>query len=362
MNAPASPSKPPYHVFYVNGYGRPSFETLLRQAGPFLLHGITAETPEAQGCAILAQAHVYQVGSGTAEVPPRYLVRAELLERTPALLLVSTIGAGYDTVDVAECTRRGIAVVNQSGGANAQAVVEHTLAMMLALGKRMVEADRHTRREAGVQRHRFVGQNLLGRTLGLVGFGQVGRRLAALCAQGFGMRVLVHSEHASAQALQAAGAEAAPLDRVLAEADYVAVCCALTERTRGLIDAAAFARMKRGAYFVTTARGGIHDERALVEALRSGHLAGAGVDVWDVEPPPLDHPLLAMDNVIATPHIAGATVESREQAAACAVTQIAQAMRGERPANLLNPDVWPHFLRRLQQTFGPEVIAGTVGA
>lgn len=338
-------------VFYVNGFGRPSFETRLKAAGQFELQGITDATSPDEAATIVAQAHAYQVSSGVNEIPPPYAVHARLLDQAPSLLLVSTIGAGYDTVDVDECTRRGVAVVNQSGGANAQAVVEHTLAMMLGLGKRMVEADRHMRRSAGVQRHRFVGHNLAGKTLGLIGFGNVGRKLAMLCAQGFDMRVLVHSGHASEAALSAAGARRAVLASLLAESDVVVVCCALTESTRGLIGRAEFACMKPGACFVTTARGGIHDEQALVDALRSGHLAGAGVDVWDVEPPPLDHPLLAMDNVIATPHIAGATVESREQAAEGAVTQIAQALYGARPGNLLNPAVWPEFERRLRQAF-----------
>lgn len=352
MSANRHTSSQVRRVFYVNGFGRPSFETRLKAAGPFELQGVTTETPAPQAEAIVARSHAYQVSSGTSEIPPHYRVNDALLDRAPSLLLVSTIGAGYDTVDVPACTRRGVAVVNQSGGANAQAVVEHTLAMMLALGKRMVEADRHTRRTPHVQRHRFVGHNLEGKTLGLIGFGNVGRRLATLCSQGFGMRVLVHSTHASTTAIEAAGARREALPALLAEADHVVICSALTDETRGLIGAAEFARMKPGAFFVTTARGGIHDEQALVRALQSGHLAGAGVDVWDVEPPPLDHPLLAMDNVVATPHIAGATVESREQASESAVAQIVQGLQGIRPANLLNPEVWPAFMNRLRQTFG----------
>jgi D-3-phosphoglycerate dehydrogenase len=130
---------------------------------------------------------------------------------------------------------------------------------MLALGKRVVEADRHLRRTPDLKRHRFVGHNTQGRTLGVIGFGHVGQGLARLCAQALQMRVLVHSSHADAAALAAVGAERATLDNLLQHSDYVAVCCALTEATRGLLGAAEFARMKRGAIFITTARGGIHD-------------------------------------------------------------------------------------------------------
>ena len=338
-------------VFYVNGFGLPLFAQRLAEHGGIRLTGITAQTDAALVQDVLAQSHVYQVSSGVNDVPTHYLVAAQLLDRAPALLMVSTIGAGYDTVDLAECTRRGIAVMNQSGGANAQAVVEHTLAMMLALGKRMVDADHHTRRTPALVRSHFVGRNMHGKTLGLVGFGQVGKRLAALCAQAFGMRVLVFSHHAQPEALAQSGAEKVALPELMQRSNYVVVCCALTPQTRGLIGAQEFARMQAHAYFVTTARAGIHDEAALIDALTNRRIAGAGIDVWDVEPPPLDHPLLQLDNVIATPHIAGATIESRTHASELAAQQIIQALAGQRPPQLLNPDVWPVFLQRLAQAF-----------
>jgi len=337
-------------AFYVNRYGQPAFAQRLSDAG-ITLHGITPQTGAAAVAEVLATAHVYQVTSGMHEVPHEYLVGPALLARTPQLLVVSTIGAGYDTVDLEACTQRGVVVVNQSGGANAQAVVEHTLGMMLALGKRIVEADRVMRREAGVDRSLFVGRNLHGRTLGLVGFGNVGRSLAALCSQAFGMRVLASSFHADADAMAQAGATAATLDVVMSRSDYVVVCCALSARTRGLVGAAEFARMQPHAYFITTARAGIHDEAALCAALQEGRIAGAGVDVWDEEPPPLSHALLQRDDVVATPHIAGATHESRADAAESAARQILQALAGQRPAQLRNPAVWPLYLQRLQQAF-----------
>lgn len=347
-------------IFFVNGFGLPLFAQRLAEHGGIRLTGITAQTDAVLAEAILAQSHVYQVSSGVNDLPVHYRVAAQLLDRTPALLMVSTIGAGYDTVDLAECTRRGIAVVNQSGGANAQAVVEHTLAMMLALGKRIVDADRHTRRTPALVRGHFAGRNMYGKTLGLVGFGQVGKRLAALCAQAFGMRVLVLSQHAQPAELAQCGAEKAALPELMKRSDYVVVCCALTPQSKGLIGAQELALMQAHAYFVTTARAGIHDEAALIDALTNRRIAGAGIDVWDVEPPPLDHPLLRLDNVIATPHIAGATIESRTHASELAAQQILQALAGQRPPQLLNPEVWPVFLQRLAQAF-PERATAFIG-
>jgi D-3-phosphoglycerate dehydrogenase len=286
------------------------------------------------------------------EIEPKYLAGADLLARAPKLLLVSTMGAGYDTVDVAACTLAGVAVVNQGGGGNAQAVAEHVLGMMLCLSKRIAEADRHMRREAGVNRHDFVGRNALGKTLGIIGFGNVGTSLAALCRSALRMRILVHDAYRDAETIAVQGCEQAPLDELLARSDFVVVCCSLTGETRGMIGARQFASMQKHAYFVTAARGGIHDEAALIEALREKRIAGAGVDVWDVEPPLPDHPLLEMDNVIATPHIGGATIESRIQAAQAAARQILEVFEGRRPPRLLNPQAWPLFCTRFEREFG----------
>jgi D-3-phosphoglycerate dehydrogenase len=295
----------------------------------------------------LANAHVYHVSSGINDLAPWQRVHDDLLARMPSLLLVSTIGAGHDPVDVAACTRHGVAVVNKSGGANAQAVVEHTLGLMLALGKRIVEADRQVRRPGPVDRHRLIGRNAQGRTVGIIGFGHVGHGLARACAIGLQMQVLVHSGHATPGELAAVGAAPASLDELLSTADYVAVCCSLSDATRGLIGQSQFARMKRGAFFITTARGGIHDESALHQALASGHLGGAGLDVWQEEPPQASHPLLQLEQVIGSPHIGGSSLESRDGATALAIEQVTSALAGRQPPNLLNPEVWPRFLARL---------------
>jgi D-3-phosphoglycerate dehydrogenase len=245
---------------------------------------------------------------------------------------------------VAACTAAGIAVVNQAGG-NAPSVAEHALALMLGVSRRMVESDRRMRRERGFTREDVMGHEIRGKTLGLVGIGHTGTGVAAL-ARAFGMEVIATDPLLDAQEIARRGARAVSLPELLAQSDIVSLHCPRDASTMKLIDAGAFARMKKSAIFISTARGGIHDEAALVRALRSGHLAGAGLDVWDQEPPPLDHPLLAMDNVFATFHTAGVTHEARRNVARIAAEQIAQVVAGERPPRLVNPEVWPAYEQR----------------
>jgi D-3-phosphoglycerate dehydrogenase len=310
--------------------------------GVFAVRGAAAAARD-----LLAGAHVYHVSAAKDELPKEWFVTRELLAQCPRLLCVSSSGAGYDTVDVAACTAAGVAVVNQAGG-NAPSVAEHTLALMLGVSRRMVECDRRMRREHGFSREDVMGHEIRGKTVGLVGLGNVGTRVAAL-ARAFGMEVIATDPLIGDREITRRGARPVPLDTLLAEADIVSLHCPRDASTLKMMDASAFARMKRGALFITTARGGIHDEQALVQALQSGHLAGAGVDVWDREPPPLDHPLLAMDNVYATFHTAGVTHEARRNIAQMSADQIAALLAGERPPRLVNPEVWPaHEKRRAQ--------------
>ncbi len=295
----------------------------------------------------LSAAHVYQISAAKDELPKEWWARADLIARCPNLLCVSSTGAGYDTVDVAACTAAGIAVVNQAGG-NAPSVAEHTLGLMLGVSRRMLEGDRRMRREIGYTREDVMGHEICGKTVGLVGIGHIGRRVAML-ARAFGMDVIATDPFLSDEEIALRGARAVSFDELLTHSDFVSLHCPRDASTLKLMDAAAFGRMKRGAIFITTARGGIHDEAALAAALQSGHLAGAGIDVWDQEPPPLDHPLLAMDNVFATFHTAGVTHEARRNVATIAADQIAALLAGQRPPRLVNPDVWPAFEKRRAQ-------------
>lgn len=305
----------------------------------FPVHGSPAEAWQ-----MLAAAHVYHVSAAKDELPREWFVTSELIARCPDLICVSSSGAGYDTTDVAACTAAGIAVVNQAGG-NAVSVAEHTLGLMLGVSRRMLEGDRRLRRETGYPREDVMGHEIRGKTVGLVGIGEIGRRVAAL-AHAFGMEVIATDPLVTAEEIARRGAHAVSFDELLARSDFVSLHCPRDSSTLKMMDAAAFSRMKQRAIFITTARGGIHDEAALVQALRAGHLAGAGVDVWDQEPPPLDHPLLAMDNVFATFHVAGVTHESRRNVAGIAADQIARLLHGERPPRLVNPEVWPAYEKR----------------
>ena len=302
------------------------------------------------GWDLLSGAHVYHLSAAKDELPQAYFASAALLARCPKLLCVSSGGAGYDTVDVAACTAAGVAVVNQAGG-NAASVAEHTLGLMLGVSRRMLEGDRRMRREIGYAREAVMGHEIRGHTVGLVGIGHIGTRVAAL-ARAFGMSVIATDPFLSPEEIERRGARPVSFEQLLAQSDFVSLHCPRDMSTLKLMNADTFACMRKGAIFITTARGGIHDEAALLQALRSGHLAGAGIDVWDREPPPIDHPLLAMDNVFATYHVAGVTHEARRNVATIGAEQIVRLLAGERPPRLINPEVWSDFEKRRARILG----------
>jgi D-3-phosphoglycerate dehydrogenase / 2-oxoglutarate reductase len=266
-------------------------------------------------------------------------------------LLVSSNGAGFDPVDVDACTAAGVLVVNQSGG-NANSVAEHALGMLLTLSKRILEADRALRREANVNRNALIGNEAQGKTIGIVGLGNVGRRIAELCKGLLHMKVIAYDPYLSAQEMAARGGEKVELDDLMRRSDFVSISCPLNKDNRGMIGAREFALMQPHAFFITTARGFIHDEAALFEALRDKRIAGAGLDVWAKEPPPPDHPLLQFDNVLASPHTAGVTKEARMNMGKIAAEQVLDTLDGKRPPRIVNPDVWPAYAKRFEKTFG----------
>lgn len=339
----------PWRVLRLDFWINPVFDARL-QAEPGITLQVAARADETAVWQALQCAHVYQVSPAVNELPRPWQVHADLLARCPQLLCVSSGGAGHDTVDVDACTRAGVAVVNQVGG-NADSVAEMAIGLMIATSRRIVESDRKLRSQAGFSRESVMGHELGGRVLGIVGIGHAGAKTAAL-AQAFGMRVLACDPLLAPEQIRARGAEPVDLDTLVATADIVSLHCPREAATLKMFDARCFAAMKPGALFISTARGGIHDERALAEALQSGHLAGAGLDVWEPEPPPLDHPLLALPNVVATFHTAGVSHEGRRNVAAMASEQIVQLLAGARPPRLVNPEVWESFLQRHAQAFG----------
>jgi D-3-phosphoglycerate dehydrogenase len=338
-------------VFYVKYLANPIYIDILKARADVRLDPLENESPEADFAPILEAAHVYQIGAARDELAPHFHVHADLLKRTPNLLIVSSNGAGFDPVDVDACTAAGVLVVNQSGG-NAHSVAEHALAMMLTLSKRIIQSDRRLRRESNVNRNDLVGNEVEHKTVGIVGLGNVGRRIAALCSTLLGMKVLAYDPYLSAEEMAARGGEKVELDELLRRADFVSISCPLDKGSRGMIGAREFALMQPHAYFVTTARGFIHDEDALLGALRDKRIAGAGLDVWSKEPPPPDHPLLQFDNVLASPHTAGVTTEARQNMGRIAAEQVLAALDGKRPPRVINPDVWPHYAERFRKAFG----------
>jgi D-3-phosphoglycerate dehydrogenase / 2-oxoglutarate reductase len=338
-------------VFYVKYLADPVFADLLGQRADIRLDRLENDTAEDVAAPVLAAAHVYQIGSARDEIARRFHVGAALIERAPDLLIVSTNGVGYDTVDVEACTDAGVLVVNQAGG-NREAVAEHALGMLLTLSKRIVETNHVMRRTHPIDRTAYMGNDMFGKTIGIIGLGHVGSRIAELCRGLFAMRVLAYDPYLTVEECEGRHAAKVPLDELLGQSDYVSVNCPLTTQTRGMLGAAQFALMRQGAYFISTARGHIHDEAALAAALQSRAIAGAGLDVWATEPPPREHPLLQFDNVLVSPHTAGVTRETRHNMGKIAAAQVLDAIDGKPVKRIVNPDVWPFYARRFERLMG----------
>jgi D-3-phosphoglycerate dehydrogenase len=338
-------------VFYVNAVSHPVFLEILATRPDVHVDQLHNDSPADVVEPVLAQAHAYQIGATRDELALPFHGTADLLARTPNLLVVSSNGAGFDTVDVAACTEAGVLVVNQSGG-NKEGVAEHVLGLMLALSKRIGETDRFMRAHPGISRTAFMGHDILGRTVGIVGLGNVGTRVAELCRGLFRMRVLAYDPYLTEAEITARGAEKVTLDTLLRESHFVSINCPRNRETLGMIGAAQYALMRPDAYFITTARGGIHDEAALAEALAARRIAGAGLDVWAKEPPEPDHPLLRFDNVLVSPHTAGVTHESRREMGRYAAEQMLAVLDGKRPPRLINPEVWDAYRDRFARIRG----------
>jgi D-3-phosphoglycerate dehydrogenase len=303
----------------------------------------------------LERAHGYQslIRTELARRPgvaEQWICGPQLLARCPDLLAVCSAGAGYDIIDVDACTAAGVIACNNSGPGR-EAVAEHALGFMLALAKKIVVADRTMRRERVQDRATLRSSELLGKTLGIVGVGQIGSRLVELCVP-FAMEVLAFDPYLSDDEATARGATKVELDELLARSDFVQLNCPLTPETEGLIGREQFALMKPTAFFVTTARGPVHDEAALYDALVSGTIAGAGIDVFHDEPPDPSHPLLSLDNVVASPHTAGITVEATRDIAVATAEQWLDIFAGKVPPRLLNPEIWPVYSDRFDDLLG----------
>ena len=277
---------------------------------------------------------------GVFAMPPTDRLDAPTIAAAPRLRAIVGFGVGFDYVDVAAATERGILVMN-TPGVLVETTAELAFGLMLAAARRIAEGDQYMR--AG-QWTRFMpelclGRDLFGATLGIIGMGAIGQAVTRR-ATAFGMTVLYSSRSRKREAEGRWGARHVSLEEVLRQSDYVSVHCALTAETKGLIGARELSQMKPGAILISTARGPIVDQQALTVALRDGPLAAAGLDVYEQEPIAPEDPLLALPNVVMTPHIGSATIGTRAIMSEIGAQGLCDALEGRRPAHLVTPAAW----------------------
>ena len=271
-------------------------------------------------------------------------VTAEVIEAAPALTVIGRAGAGLDNIDVEAASRRGIVCMNTPGG-NTIAAAEHTMALLLALARRIPQAHAHLK-DGKWERERFLGTEVYGKTLGVVGLGRIGSEVVRR-AQAFGMTTIAFDPYLTTEVAQRLGVELVDLGALLRRADFITVHVPLTKDTRGLIGAAELATTKPGVRLVNAARGGIIDEHALAAAIRAGRVAGAALDVFEAEPP-WGAPVLDLDSVVVTPHLGASTAEAQTAVAVAIAQQVADFLLRGVVRNAVNaPSVDPEVLKEL---------------
>jgi D-3-phosphoglycerate dehydrogenase len=294
---------------------------------------------------------IYPAGVGQAEFLPLLADCAGIalsgtpykqteMDASPAMRVVARIGVGYDAVEVPALTARKVPLMT-AGTANSTSVAEQAFHLMMALAKKNAALDGLVKGGRWADRHGGLPMEMSGKTVLIVGFGRIGTRQAKRCLA-FDMNVLIHDPYVDAAKIKAAGCDAAPdLDSVLPRVDFVSIHCPKNLETIGMFNAARLAKMKKGAFIVNTARGGIINEPDLHAALTTGHIAGAGLDVFDIEPTPVDNPLLKLSNVISSPHMAGVTVEAVAAMAEATARNILSVLDdAPNKENTINPEVY----------------------
>jgi phosphoglycerate dehydrogenase-like enzyme len=312
-------------------------------------HPVWFERPVLPAALSEVEAAAVILGPGTEDDPYRdlsdaqaviagaSLFGADFMDLAPQLRVISRTGIGVDGIDLAAASRRGIAVCNAPDGPTIS-TAEHTIALLLAVAKNLAGAAAELRRGGTNLYAGHRGLELHGKTLGLVGYGRIARRVGAI-ASGLGMHIVAYDPFLE-PAVFGPARRAATLDELVADADVVSLHVPLVAENAAMFDARRFAAMRNGAIFLNTARGGLVDHGALLEAVDSGKLGGAGLDVTDPEPLEPGHPLLHRVNVIVTPHIATATEDGKLRLLLAAFRQAIQVLDGERPPHLVNPEVW----------------------
>lgn len=267
----------------------------------------------------------------------------ETMDLFPRLRVISRPGIGVDNVDIPAATKRGICVIN-TPDAPTESTAEHAVALIMNLAARVFDGDRALRQGKWGMRKRTRGTELKGKTLGVIGLGRIGSRVAEICKLGLKMHVLAYDPYVNPAKAEAMGVELKDdLMAVIPQVDFLTLHMPNTPETRGMINAAALAAMKPTAYLINCARGPVVDERALIEALKEGTIAGVGLDVYDPEPPAADNPLFSLPNTICTPHIGSFTEDGVRAMGIGSAEGVLALLRGERPtglAQLVNPQVW----------------------
>lgn len=305
-------------------------ELLQTQLQVDLVEDLTSE--EALGCLTDASAVIMRY--------PRRLT-AQAIASAPNLRVISTSGRGTDAIDIAAATQNGVAVVNNPGWSKA-AVAEQTLASIFALTRNICALDSAVRAGNYAIRDEMYQMELEGKTLGIVGLGRIGSVVAQKAGLGLGMHIIAHDPYVSPTMANQAGATLVDdLSTLLREADVVSLHPELNTETNGLIGRKELSLMRRTAFLINTSRGKVVQEDALVSALQQGTIAGAALDVFEPEPPGINNPLFKLSNVVLSPHLGGVTLEAGEALAKSAASQVLHVLAGEKPAHLVNPEVWP---------------------
>jgi phosphoglycerate dehydrogenase-like enzyme len=318
-------------------------------------HFVTDLAPKAEDPAYWSRLYSLEVAAehirdvdGLVVLRP-WVKRSTFASGAEDLVVIGRSGAGYDKIDLAACTEHGVAVFNAPTALN-HPTASAALLFMLALAKRLPDQERVVRQGRWDRQAAVMGGELRDRTLGIIGLGHTGRELARLVAP-FAMRVRAFSPHADPVEARALGVGLTSLEELLRESDFVSLHCRLTDATRRIIGAAQLALMKPSAYFINVGRGELVDQPALVAALRDRRIAGAGLDVFEVEPLPQGDPLLELDNVLVTPHWLASTSDVWLATGQAMAEGMLRAARGELPENIVNPDVLDRaeFVRKLSR-------------
>ena len=283
-----------------------------------------------------------EMATAHALIPGLLMVDRKILEEAPHLVIVAAHGVGYNNVDLHTADELGVLVTN-SPGVNSDAVAEFTFGLMLSLARKIPQGDQEMKR-GGWRRPELWGGELREKTLSIIGLGRIGSRVARI-GTAFGMEVLACDPYLREENFREAGARPVSPEEAVVQADFLTLHAPLTEETRGMIGAGELARMKKGAFLINTARGGIADEEALVKALDQGIIAGAGIDVFEEEPP-ADRRLAAHGRVLTSPHMAGLSDEARYRMSQGAAERVACALRGQTPPDVVNRPTHPRYLRK----------------